>query len=602
MSSNNDVEMLDEDSTTKTTTTTTTTTTNNGSMFFDEDEDGDYVEHEIPVYLSQGLANNLYLFQYPLRQPWRPYDMTKLEELRIKPKQQKVEIDLSIDPETENYNSDSMVKTTKYTLSSTTVSHRTNYAIGLMKNGELHLTPLQSIIQLRPQFKFFDDKWQEEKLRKKQDSKEEDEENEEEPEKPPPIQFKKPGAKMAAQQPNLIKQMEDSEQWIKVDLVDDEFNQDLINHFEKLQCDDTINSIDYDLNEGQYFDLLCPVQNDDQVWQPKKSYIQETESLESIHKLKLAGQIKGIMTNGHVVPFSKIVQLLSPNVKRGVMEVDIIEELEKVAVLVRGRWVVKSFFVAKDQDLEYGRDYLLLEFYDHEDGIDKKEFCDKTKISFEDGRELLSKIADLNNVTRRWYLKKQPDEDFLYRNARILENSERYFEDHREEILNRVKEMASPNRNSIFGFTKIPANYREGKTVEHQLLFLLYNIFKKSGVASIEFIKQSIAHQREAKSDNNLLGQVNDKMVDDQLKKMATIVRYNYVLKSVGNIKIDKYRDIILEAFNKKVGLQRDDIIEFLKEKMENNYVDIPANTFSSIMNELATINGKTWIFKGGKN
>ncbi|KAN0025363.1 hypothetical protein ACTFIU_003624 [Dictyostelium citrinum] len=640
-----DIDMIEtSQQNTKTNTTTTTTTTTNTDKATieldeldeldekippppktkviingveEEEEEEDYVIHEIPVYLSQSLSNNLYLFQYPLRQPWRPYDMTKLEELRIKPKQQKVEMDLSIDPDTDNYNPDAQTKTTKYTLSSTTVSHRTNYAIGLMKSNELHLTPLQSIIQLRPQFNYFDDKWQEEKLRKKQETKDDDEQDEEangggggnggQPVDPlnkiATMQFKKAGAKMSAanQQPNIIKQIENEEQWIKVNLVDDEFDGELIQQFDKLQCEETYNDIKYDLNESQYFDMLCPRVPDE--WVAKAAYIHETVSLETVHKMSLALQIKTIMTNGHVVPYTKIQQLVSQAVKRGLMDHQIIEHLEAYAVLIRGRWVVKSEFVTKDSDLEIGRNYLLLQFFDSDDGIDKKEFCKETGISYEDARELLSKISELDNKSRRWYLKKQPDDDFIDRNPFIVDKFHQQFTDDtaRKELLDKVKELTNPNRHSIFGFPRIPSNYREGKTVEHQLLFLLYNFFKQQGVCSIELIKQYIASQRDLKTENNLLYQVTDKMVDEQLKKMTTIVRYSYVLKSTGNQKVDKYRDIILEAFNKSGGLKKEDIINLLREKMDTNYVEIPANIFTQILTELAEIRGKVWVFKAGK-
>ncbi|KAN0033144.1 hypothetical protein ACTA71_011352 [Dictyostelium dimigraforme] len=636
-----DIDMTEtpQNSNTNTTTTTTTTKTNIDKLDelnesdenippppktkviingIEEEEEEDYVIHEIPVYLSQSLSNNLYLFQYPLRQPWRPYDMSKLEELRIKPKQQKVEIDLSIDPDTDNYNPDAQTKTTKYTLSSTTVSHRTNYAIGLMKSNELHLTPLQSIIQLRPQFNYFDDKWQEEKLRKKQETKD-DEEDEEangnggggggsvDPlNKIASMQFKKPSAKMSAaavanQQPNIIKQIENDEQWIKVNLVDDEFDGELMQQFDKLQCDEIFNDIKYDLNESQYFDMLCPRVPDE--WVAKSAYTHETVSLETVHKMSLALQIKTIMTNGHVVPYTKIKQLVSQAVKRGLMDHQIIEHLETYAVLIKGRWIVKSEYVTKDSDLEIGRDYLLLLFFDSDDGIDKKEFCKETGISFEDGRELLSKISDLDNKSRRWHLKKQPDDDFIDQNPFTVDKFYQQFSDstQRKELLDKVKELTNPNRHSIFGFPRIPTNYREGKSVEHQLLFLLYNFFKQQGVCSIELIKQYIASQREIKTENNLLYQVTDKMVDDQLKKMATIVRYSYVLKSTGNQKVDKYRDIILEAFNKTGGLKKEDIINLLREKMDTNYVEIPQNIFIQILSELAEAKGKVWVFKAGK-
>jgi len=39
----------------------------------------DEIVGEVEVILSQDLANSLYVVQYPLRPPWRPYDPTNLK-------------------------------------------------------------------------------------------------------------------------------------------------------------------------------------------------------------------------------------------------------------------------------------------------------------------------------------------------------------------------------------------------------------------------------------------------------------------------------------------------------------------------------------------
>lgn len=50
----------------------------------------DEVVKEIDVYISQNLAGNLSIFQYPLRQPWRKYPMSKLSEVKYRPQHQKL--------------------------------------------------------------------------------------------------------------------------------------------------------------------------------------------------------------------------------------------------------------------------------------------------------------------------------------------------------------------------------------------------------------------------------------------------------------------------------------------------------------------------------
>lgn len=53
-------------------------------------EEDDEIVKEIDVYISQNLAGNLSIFQYPLRQPWRKYPMNRLVEIKQRPGHQKV--------------------------------------------------------------------------------------------------------------------------------------------------------------------------------------------------------------------------------------------------------------------------------------------------------------------------------------------------------------------------------------------------------------------------------------------------------------------------------------------------------------------------------
>ncbi|XP_015759588.1 PREDICTED: DNA-directed RNA polymerase III subunit RPC5-like [Acropora digitifera] len=68
-----------------------------------DDEEDDPVVAEVDVYLAQALAENLYLFQYPIRPADITYDNVPHIGARIKPQQQKVEIELSINTNSANY-------------------------------------------------------------------------------------------------------------------------------------------------------------------------------------------------------------------------------------------------------------------------------------------------------------------------------------------------------------------------------------------------------------------------------------------------------------------------------------------------------------------
>lgn len=142
-----------------------------------ENEDDDPIIQEIDLFLAKSLAEKLYLFQYPVRPASMTYDGVPHLSARIKPKQQKVEMDMAINAmspnycrskgeqialnvdgtsndETSTYSSKLMDKQTFSSIQAASNSNR--YAAAFYRKGEIHLTPLYGILQLRPSFTYLD--------------------------------------------------------------------------------------------------------------------------------------------------------------------------------------------------------------------------------------------------------------------------------------------------------------------------------------------------------------------------------------------------------------------------------------------------------------
>nr|XP_005998449.1 PREDICTED: DNA-directed RNA polymerase III subunit RPC5 [Latimeria chalumnae] len=66
-------------------------------------EEDDPIIQEIDVFLAKSLAEKLYLFQYPVRPAAMTYDDVSHLSAKIKPKQQKIELELAIDTISPNY-------------------------------------------------------------------------------------------------------------------------------------------------------------------------------------------------------------------------------------------------------------------------------------------------------------------------------------------------------------------------------------------------------------------------------------------------------------------------------------------------------------------
>lgn len=154
-----------------------------GERLPDYADEGDELVKEIPVYLSQRLAKYLYLFQYPVRAAALPYsEGSGPSKARIKPLSQLIELELPVDTNASQYNkergeelamgmNDKALRTAlddepdddekrelldKQTLVSSLIPNATNYLAGVLRNDEMHLTPIHGAVQLRPSFKYLD--------------------------------------------------------------------------------------------------------------------------------------------------------------------------------------------------------------------------------------------------------------------------------------------------------------------------------------------------------------------------------------------------------------------------------------------------------------
>lgn len=136
-----------------------------------EEDAEDELLHEVDVVLSQEYADSMTLVQYPLRPHWRGYDPNFLKEVRYKFGVQILEMDYDlsqqeIDEQQEDTTlifdaeGNPIVNPTKemsqFTVRSNNVAMKSNYAVGLYRNGQLFLTPIKSILQMRPSFNYID--------------------------------------------------------------------------------------------------------------------------------------------------------------------------------------------------------------------------------------------------------------------------------------------------------------------------------------------------------------------------------------------------------------------------------------------------------------
>ncbi|CAN6631673.1 DNA-directed RNA polymerase III subunit RPC5 [Trichomonascus vanleenenianus] len=144
--------------------------------FRDEDDvdEEDPVINSFPVFFTKQAANKTHVYQYPTRAHAYPLVdalNSGVLDSRIKPGVDLVEVDIPVMTGNNFYDKDkgdNWQKMDRQTMSGVMTNDRNSdkfnkYMVGVFNKGQLHLTPIKSIVQLRPQFKYIDREIQTEK-------------------------------------------------------------------------------------------------------------------------------------------------------------------------------------------------------------------------------------------------------------------------------------------------------------------------------------------------------------------------------------------------------------------------------------------------------
>ncbi|XP_046342600.1 DNA-directed RNA polymerase III subunit RPC5-like [Haliotis rufescens] len=415
-------------------------------------DDDDPVEHEINVYLSKSLAQNLCLFQYPVRPAHMTYDSVAHLSARVKPTQKKVELELNINTRSPNYarskgeqialNVDGTSATRKgerfygsdlmdkQVLTSSTCSMSTNrYAAGVLKDGELHLTPLHGLVQLRPGFSYLDhaDTRPKPDLTAAGDVGDSSQDEMEEEAKPVTVKFARheseeaKARRMASYE--YLKQRMNEEPWVQVECHGIEDN---MAESERLlllatQGDDMS---EFQMAGKDYMHCLMPPateQTEDQPAMPNNVL-----SLSQLRTLPLPDQVRTLLTNVKVLRLAQLLALLP----QGTDPAAVLRSLQQVAVLVQGCWVVKSEVLypkeacsphsgISSEILCRGRDYVMWKFTQSRHVV-RKDVSSVIKLPAEDVKDILEQMSKVK-ANKGWEFVCEFDKEFTDRYTDIVQ-------------------------------------------------------------------------------------------------------------------------------------------------------------------------------------
>ncbi|NXG40879.1 RPC5 polymerase, partial [Psilopogon haemacephalus] len=414
-------------------------------------EEDDPILQEVEVHFLGSLHEVCFLFQYPIRPASMTYDDVTHLSAKIKPKQQKVELEMAIDTlnpnycrskgeqialnvdgtctdETSTYSSKLMDKQTF--CSSQAASNVSRYAAAVYKKGELHLTPLHGILQLRPSFTYLDKA--DAKHREREAATEGGDSSQDEAEddvKQITVRFSRPETEQARQRRvqsyEFLQKRQAEEQWVHLHyygLKDSRSEHERQYLFS--QAHGLAENTELIKSPSEYLMMLMPPSVEEENDKPVAP--SNVLSMAQLRTLPLADQIKILMKNVKVMPFANLMSLLGS----GTDSTAVLRCIQQVAMLVQGNWVVKSdVLYPKDTSSPHsgvpaevlcrGRDFVMWKFT-QDRWVVRKEVAAVTKLCPEDVKDFLEHMS-VARINKGWEFMLPYDEDFVKKHPDIVQ-------------------------------------------------------------------------------------------------------------------------------------------------------------------------------------
>uniref|UniRef100_A0A8C7LG37 Polymerase (RNA) III (DNA directed) polypeptide E n=1 Tax=Oncorhynchus kisutch TaxID=8019 RepID=A0A8C7LG37_ONCKI len=375
-------------------------------------------------------------------------DVTHLSA-KIKPKQQKVELEMAINTLSPNYcrskgeqialnvdgttSEDSntysvkmMDKQTFTSIQSTTNTSR--YAAAVFRKGELHITPLQGILQMRPSFSYLDKA--DGKHREREAANEGGDSSQDEVEedvKAVTVRFSRPESDQARQRRiqsyDFLQKKQAEEPWVYLHYHG--LNDGRSDHERQyLYCQAMGGSENTELvkTPKEYLAMLMPPITEEKMPVGPSNML----SMAQLRTLPLGDQVKTLLKNVKVIPFANLMGLLTP----GTDSTAVLRCIQQVALLVQGNWVVKSDVLYPKNScsphsgvpaevLCRGRDFVMWRFT-QERSVMRKEVTAIIKLLPEDVKDFLEHMA-VPRINRGWEFLLPSDSDFIKKHPDVAQ-------------------------------------------------------------------------------------------------------------------------------------------------------------------------------------
>ncbi|XP_023294508.2 DNA-directed RNA polymerase III subunit RPC5 [Lucilia cuprina] len=439
-------------------------------MEYENDEDE--VLEEIPVFLSKNLQENLYLFQYPTKTQVSNFESAAVVNCCVKPLNHEVKVDFALDTESPFYDrfkgeqlalaadGKSQAKGERPTfkrgimdkqafVSSTSLDDVSKYIVGIYTDKEIHLSPLTSILQLRPSFSYFD----KEDKRNKAEQKALNEEDDDEELQQVTVKFARTGGKKVKERQGydtFVKKSVD-EPWCET-YWHSRTSPTAELERQKLFATNRQGSHALALDTPKYVEKLLPAEGQDQgIDAVLPARVISKAKLKSMNLME---QLKVILKDAKMLSFDDIMCILQESIDPKITAERVLRTLPQVGILIHGNWVPQSEILYPNETLSNAngvkselmiraRDYVLFRF-SRTNSLYRRQVIFATQLPPEEASEVLQSVAKLN-ADKKWELLLSPDTQFEQRYPDLVQRQEMVWRA-TEQTYNEMDYEKSPKR------------------------------------------------------------------------------------------------------------------------------------------------------------
>ncbi|XP_030372554.1 DNA-directed RNA polymerase III subunit RPC5 [Scaptodrosophila lebanonensis] len=425
------------------------------------DDEDDPVVEEIPVFLSKNLQDSLYLFQYPTKTTLPNLDDAIVVNCCVKPYTQQVKVNFGLDTDAKHYDrfkgeQFAVSADGKYTLGSTTtktgerptfkrgimdnqaftstrsLTDVSKYIVGILTDKEMHLSPLTSIVQLRPALAHFD---KEDKRRKAEQKAQSDDVDDEEALQQVTVKFARGGnvVKKAKAQgggyDSFMKRIVD-EPWCEAFWHARSTPAAELER-QKMYASNQHANQSLSLQPSEYLDKLLP--HDEHVQQVDTANVARVYNKAMLKTMPALEQVGVLLKDAKMLSFGDIMRILTEHIDPHLQADKVLALLPQVGILLHGNWVPKSEMVYPENILSRvngvtaeqmikARDYVIFRF-SRTQFLFRNQVMAATQLPPAETLDVLSTLARVNS-SKRWELLLPPDKEFEQKHSDLVQRQE----------------------------------------------------------------------------------------------------------------------------------------------------------------------------------